>query len=244
MSRTSSTPNPELLARYKQEAAERAVDFVESSMNVGLGTGSTAIFATRRLGLLIGQGKLRYITGFATSKATAEEARRVDIPLMTEELPHPLDLTIDGADEVDPELNLIKGGGGALTREKIVAQASRRVIIVADETKLSPRLGTHWSVPIEVLAFGWQSQMRFLESIGGAATVRHNSDGTQVTTDSGNMILDCHFGPIADGPALARKLSDRAGIVEHGLFLGLATDLVVAGENGVRHVTRDGRGKS
>lgn len=238
MSRMSSTPNPELLARYKREAAERAVDFVESGMNVGLGTGSTAVFATRRLGLLVVQGTLHHITGFATSEATAEEARRIGIPMMTEELPQNLDLTIDGADEVDPELNLIKGGGGALTREKIVAQASRRVIIVVDETKLSPRLGTHWSVPIEVLAFGWRSQMRFLESLGGSVTVRRDSDGSQVATDSGNMILDCHFGPIPDAHALATRLGERAGIVEHGLFLNLATDLVVAGENGVRQITR------
>jgi ribose 5-phosphate isomerase A len=233
-----STPNPELLARYKQEAAERAVDFVGSGMAVGLGTGSTAIFATRRLGLLVAQGKLHEITGFATSKVTADEARRVGIPMITEELPRDLDLTIDGADEVDPELNLIKGGGGALTREKIVAQASRRVIIVVDETKLSPRLGTHWSVPIEVLAFGWRSQMRFLESLGGIATVRRNPDGSQWMTDSGNMILDTRFGPIDDARALAAELGARAGIVEHGLFLNLATDLIVGESAGTRHVAR------
>jgi ribose 5-phosphate isomerase A len=238
MNPARSTPNPELLARYKQQAAERAVDFVASGMAVGLGTGSTAIFATRRLGLLVMQGKLHEITGFATSKVTADEARRVGIPLITEELPRDLDLTIDGADEVDPELNLIKGGGGALTREKIVAQASRRVIIVVDETKLSPRLGTHWSVPIEVLAFGWRSQMRFLESLGGIATVRRNPDGSQWMTDSGNMILDTRFGPIDDAGRLAAELGARAGIVEHGLFLNLVTDLIVGESAGSRHVAR------
>jgi len=224
---------------YKKQAAEQAVTLVEPGMVVGLGTGSTAIFATRRLAELLRQGALRDILGFATSQATWEEARKLGIPMMAQEMPGGIDLTIDGADEVDPELNVIKGGGGALLREKIVAQASRRVVITVDDSKLSPRLGTHHPVPVEVLAFGWRSQLRFLESLAAQAVVRKNPDGSQFATDSGNMIMDCDFGPIGDPATLAASLNRRAGIAEHGLFLGLVTDLVVAGPGGVEHRTRD-----
>lgn len=223
---------------YKQQSAERAVTFIESGMLVGLGTGSTAVFATRRIAELLRTGQRHDIVGFATSQATWAEARRLGIPLLPEEMPRALDLTIDGADEVDPDLNLIKGGGGALLREKIVAQASRRFIIVVDDSKLSPRLGTHHVVPVEVLPFAWQSQFRFLESLDAHVSVRDRADGTRFVTDSGNMIMDCDFGPLADPAGLADSLSRRAGIVEHGLFLGLATDLVVAGPAGTRHRTR------
>lgn len=225
-------------ARFKEEAAKRAVEFIQAGMKVGLGTGSTAIFATRRIAELMRTGELHDIVAFATSKATAEEAFRLGIPMLPDDLPEDLDLTIDGADEVDPEMNLIKGGGGALLREKIVAQASKREIIVVDETKPSPRLGTHWPVPIEVIAFGWGSQARFLESLGARYTIRTNQNGTPFVTDSGNMILDCHFGPIADARQLSDALAQRAGIVEHGLFIGLATDLIVAGAGGVQHRAR------
>jgi len=211
---------------------------VQSGMKVGLGTGSTAIFATRRIADLLKTGELRDLVAFATSKATAEEAVRLGIPLLPDDLPEDIDVTIDGADEVDPEMNVIKGGGGALLREKIVAQVSRRVIIVVDEKKPSPRLGTHWPVPVEVIPFAWRSQARYLESLGAHYAIRTNHDGTQFVTDSGNMILDSHFGPIADAPQLAVALNSRAGIVEHGLFIGLATDLIVAGAGGVQHRTR------
>jgi len=223
---------------YKKQAAEHAVTLVQSGMVVGLGTGSTAIFATRRLAELLCQGALRDILGFATSRATWEEAQRLGIPLLAQEMPRAIDLTIDGADEVDPQLNVIKGGGGALLREKIVAQASRRFVITVDESKLSPRLGTHHPVPVEVLVFGWRSQARFLESLQAKIAVRKNPDGSPFATDSGNMILDCNFGPIADAAALATILSGRAGIVEHGLFLELVTDVVIAGRAGVQHRAR------
>jgi len=225
-------------AALKQAAAERALAFVASGMVVGLGTGSTAIFATRRLGVLLREGTLRDIVGFPTSKATAEAARTAGIPLLDEDCPRPIDVTIDGADEVDPQLDLIKGGGGALLREKIVAEASRREIIVVDESKLSPVLGTRWPVPIEIIPFGWRSQARFLEALGARVVVRSGADGQPYRTDQGNLILDCAFGPIAEKQELARRLADRAGIVEHGLFLGIATDLIVAGKDGIRHVTR------
>jgi ribose 5-phosphate isomerase A len=226
-------------AKLKQEAAEYAVQFVQSDMAVGLGTGSTAIFATRRIGELLRDGSLKNIIGFATSKATQEESERLRIPMMDLSLPRNLDLTIDGADEVDPQLNLIKGGGGALFREKIVAQASAREVIIVDESKLSPCLGTHFSLPVEVSPFGWQSQFRFLESLGANAVIRKNSDGSQFTTDSGNMIFDCNFGPIPNVTALAEKLGARAGIIEHGLFIGMTSDLIVAADSGVRHLKRN-----
>lgn len=226
------------VAQYKRQAAERAAAFVASGMVVGLGTGSTAVFATRKIGALLHAGDLRDIVGVPTSAATAAEAARVGIPLLTDDLPRVVDLTIDGADEVDPALNLIKGGGGALLREKIVAQASARVIVVVDETKRSPALGTRFALPVEVLPFGWRSQERFLVSLGARVTLRHGGDGAPFRTDQDNCILDCAFGPIADAAALAARLDARAGIVAHGLFLGLATDLIVAGAAGVVHMTR------
>jgi len=224
--------------QYKQQAAERAVEFVRSGMVVGLGTGSTAIFATRQIARLLRDGRLKDVVGFATSKAVYQEAEKLGIPLISEEMPKSLDLTIDGADEVDPDLNLIKGRGGALLREKIAAQSSSRVIVVIDDGKLSPRLGTHHAVPVEVFSFGWRSQSRYLESLGAKVEARYAADGSVFVTDSGNMILDCHFGPIGNSAELATRLSARAGIAEHGLFLGLATDLVVAGKDGIRHFER------
>jgi ribose 5-phosphate isomerase A len=219
----------------KRAAAQRAVDFVESGMRIGLGAGSTASFATQRIAERLREGSLRGVVGFPCSSATEAEARALGIPL-SPEIPPELDLTIDGADEVDPALNLIKGGGGALLREKIVAQASRREIIVVDEGKLSPVLGTVWALPVEVVPFGWPSQARFLESLGARVSVRQGSDGSAFATDQGNLILDCNFGPIRDASGLAARLSARAGIVEHGLFLGLASDVIVAGAAGIRHL--------
>jgi ribose 5-phosphate isomerase A len=206
-------------------------------MVVGLGTGSTAIFAVRRIGALLREGRLRDVAGVPTSSAVGAEARRLGIPLELDGA-RAIDLTIDGADEVDPDLELIKGGGGALFHEKIVAQASRREVIVVDETKLSPRLGTRWAVPVEIVPFVWQSQARFLEALGARVTPRRGADGKFFTTDEGNWILDCAFGPIASPHELAVHLDARTGIVEHGLFIGLATDVIVAGAAGIRHLTR------
>ncbi len=226
-------------ARYKQAAAEWAVDgFIQPGMVVGLGTGSTAAFAVRRLAALRAQGQLLDVVGVPTSRATEALARALGVPLSTLEVHPSLDVTIDGADEVAPDLSVIKGGGGALLREKIVAQASQRVVIVVDVNKLSPVLGTRWPVPVEVLAFGWRSQLRFLESLGARVTVRQGADGAPFLTDQGNLVLDCAFGPIDAPVSLALRLGARAGIVGHGLFLGLATDLVVAGPEGVEHRVR------
>ncbi len=226
----------ELLTKYKQQAAERAVELVQPGMVIGLGSGSTAVFAVRRIADLHRAGKLNGIEGFATSAAVLNEAQELGIPIMAEEMARSIDLTIDGADEVDPDLNLIKGGGGALLREKVVAQNSRRVVIICDDSKVSPKLGTKRAVPVEVLSFGWHSQLRYLESLGARVTLRQSGDGSPFVTDSGNMILDCIFGPIADPADLALNLSARAGVVEHGLFLGLATDVIVAGKQGIRHL--------
>jgi len=224
-------------ARLKQQAGELAAGLVESGMVIGLGTGSTAIFATRRIAERLRAGELESIVAVATSSATGAAARGLGIPMLADDMPRDIDLTIDGADEVDPAMGLIKGGGGALLREKIVAQASRREVIVVDESKLSPKLGTQCALPVEVLEFGWRSQARFLESLGAVVTPRNQCDGPY-RTDGGNMILDSRFGPIADASALASKLEARAGIIEHGLFLGLAQEVIVAGAAGVRHVRR------
>jgi len=205
-------------------------------MVVGLGAGSTAMFAVRRIAQLLREGQLQDILGIPCSMHVKEEARRLGIPLTTLEENPVVDLTIDGADEVDPALDLIKGGGGALLREKIVAQASLREIIVVDDSKLSPALGTHWAVPVEVTSFGWGSHIAYLESLGASVTLRQKSDGTPFRTDQGNLILDGKFGPISEPRRLAAKLNERAGVVEHGLFLGLATDVIVASADGISHL--------
>jgi ribose 5-phosphate isomerase A len=227
------------VAELKRRAAGRAVEYVESGMVVGLGEGSTAAFALRCIARLLDEGKLHDILGVPCSCQVEAEARDLGIPLTTLEAHPVIDLTIDGADEVDPDLNLIKGGGGALLREKIVAQASRREVIAVDESKLSPALGTHWPVPVEVTRFGWRTQMAYLDSLGSQPVLRTKDDGAPFETDQGNLILDCEFGPIADPARLASRLSERAGIVGHGLFLGLATEVIIAGVEGIRHIKRE-----
>ena len=233
----AGSPDPH--AALKKAAAEYAVRYVESGMTVGLGTGSTAIFAIQRIGALLQSGELKDIVGFATSLASWDAAVNLNIPMLPDDLPQAIDVTVDGADEVDPQLNLGKGGGGALLREKLVAQATAREIVVVDESKLSARLGTLHVLPVEVLPFGWLSQARFLESLGAKYVVRLTAGGDEYRTDQGNMILDCDFGPIADDAKLARQLEGRAGIVEHGLFLGLTHLVVVSSASGVREMTSD-----
>jgi ribose 5-phosphate isomerase A len=225
----------------KKRAAERAVELIEPGMVVGLGHGSTAILAVQRIAELFKEGKLSEVLGVPCSSQVEEAARNLGVPLTTLEENPGIDLTIDGADEVDGNLDLIKGGGGALLREKIVAQASRREVIVVDESKLSPALGTHRVLPVEVIPFGWQSQALYLESLGATVILRKDNNEERFMTDQGNLILDCGFGPIADPEGLADALNARTGIVEHGLFLGLATDLIVAYAEGVYHRTRNKR---
>lgn len=221
----------------KRLAGEQAAEAVESGMVIGLGTGSTAVWAVRRIAERLVSGALRGIVGIPTSSGVEQEARTLGIPLTTLDEHPVIDITIDGADEVDPQLNLIKGGGGALLREKIVAQASRREIIVVDESKLSQRLGTNWPVPVEVVPFGWRSQQAYLESLGAVVTVRARNGITQVT-DQGNWILDCAFGPIDDPERLGAQIKARTGIVEHGLFLGLTSEVLVAGQTGIKSIKK------
>lgn len=222
----------------KQQAAERAVEFIESGMVVGLGHGSTAIWATRRLAHLLNNSQLKDIVGIPCSAQVEAEARQLGIPLTTLE-DHPvIDITIDGADEVDPQLNLIKGGGGALLREKIVAQASKREIIIVDGSKLVSTLGTKWAVPVEVIPFGNGSQLKYLEALGATTKLRQNPDGTPFHTDQNNLIFDCNFGLINDPATLGDKIKQRSGIVEHGLFIRLASDVIIADASGTHILQR------
>jgi ribose 5-phosphate isomerase A len=221
----------------KQAAGERAAELVSSGQVIGLGTGSTTVFAIRRLGVLVASGDLQNVLGVPTSNASAELAQEVGIPLTTL-AEHPvIDITIDGADEVDPDFNVIKGAGGALLHEKIVAQASLREVIIVDDGKLSPQLGSQRALPVEVVQFAWRVEEEYLTDMGAEVNVRRGGDNDVFVTDEGNWVLDCTFPPIADPARLSAQLSRRAGIVEHGLFLGLATDLVVASDAGVEHRT-------
>ena len=236
-----SDPNSPLaddIAAMKRQAAHEAVLQVQSGMVVGLGSGSTAWFALERIGELLERGDLEDIVGVPTSVAVEAEAKRLAIPLCDNANPPAIDVTIDGADEVDPQLNLIKGGGGAMVREKLVAQLSRRELIVIDETKLSPQLGSKCPLPVEVIEFGWQAQARFLEGLGAQVRLRASDQGHPYRTDQGHLILDAHFGPLDDPRALAGALEERSGIVGHGLFLNLASEVIVAGRDGVRHLNR------
>lgn len=234
-----SETQPRLVGVYKQQAGEYAVQFVESDMVLGLGFGSTAIHALRLIAARISSGDLTGILAVPTGESIEREARQLEIPIVDLGEVSTIDMTIDGADEINPDLQLIKGGGGALLREKIVAQSTTREIIVADHTKLSPRLGTRFGLPVEVIIFGWQSQLRYLENLGAEVSRRVNSKGQPFTSDSGNFILDCHFGPIDDPYGLAQKLERRAGIVEHGLFLDLASEAIIAGPEGIQHLRRE-----
>ncbi|MFH1487645.1 MAG: ribose-5-phosphate isomerase RpiA [Pseudomonadota bacterium] len=222
----------------KQRAAQSAVQFVESGMVLGLGTGSTTRFALEFIGKGIREGKLRDILGVPSSKQTENQAGEYGIPLTTLEKHSKIDLTIDGADEVDQDLNLIKGGGGALFREKVIAQASRRNIIIVDEGKVSSRLGTLWVIPVEVVPFAWKPVADFITSLGAEVLLREKGTGTPFITDQDNYVLDCNFGPIENPERIAAELEKRAGILEHGLFLNLATDVLAAGKEGIRHMRR------
>jgi len=225
-------------SELKRRAGEWAVDrFVEDGMIIGLGHGSTAAFAVARIATRLREGRLKSILAIPCSTEVAQAAERLGIPLTTLDRHPKIDLTIDGADEVDPDLNLIKGGGGALLREKIVASASEREIIVIDAAKLSPSLGILFPLPVEVIPFAATLERKYLESLG--AKVKLRGEDQPFVTDQGNFILDASFGPIADPAELARPLDARPGIVGHGLFLGLATDLVVGREDGVSHFTKE-----
>jgi ribose 5-phosphate isomerase A len=221
----------------KQAASEQAAALVESGMVIGLGTGTTTVFAIRAVGARVEAGELQNVIAVPTSAATADLAREVGITLTTL-AEHPvIDLTIDGADEVDPDFNLIKGGGGALLHEKIVAQASLREVIIVDDAKLSPHLGSAHALPVEIVQFSWRPEEEYLTDMGAEVDVRRGADNNVFVTEEGNWILDCTFPPIEDPARLSAQLSRRAGVVDHGLFLGLTTDLIVASAEGVEHRT-------
>jgi ribose 5-phosphate isomerase A len=224
----------------KRDAAEAAVELVQDGMVVGLGTGSTAAFAVEALARRQREG-LQFI-GIPTSDRTAALAKAANIPLTSFAEHHQIDLTIDGADEVERgTINLIKGLGGALLHEKIVAAASRRLAIVVDGLKLVDRLGARTPVPVEVVAFGLEATRAALESIGAAARLRQTATGDSFITDSGNRILDCSFGPIADPARLEERIKRVVGVVESGLFIGRANVVFVANTSGVHRLesTRD-----
>jgi ribose 5-phosphate isomerase A len=221
------------LQQFKQAAAETAVKLVESGMIVGLGTGSTAALAIDALGRRVKDG-LR-IVGIATSEHTARQARGLGISISSLAEHAELDLTIDGADEIQRgTLDLIKGHGGALLREKVVASASAKLIIIADETKLVDQLGTRFAVPVEVVPFGWQAAERKLQKLGAHTLLRPGPDDKPFVTDGGNFIVDCSFSPIAAPLVLEQQLNSVVGVVEHGLFLQMTTQAIVAGTDGVK----------
>ena len=225
----------------KRQAATRALEFVQDGMKLGLGTGSTAKHFVELLGALVRDGL--DVIGVPTSEATRADAIRCGIPLTTLDEIDRLDLTVDGADEVDPSLNLIKGGGGALLREKIVAAASDRMIVIADDSKWVDALG-RFPLPIEVIAFGLGATQRaigeaFAESgVSGRIVVRNGQDGHAFVTDGGHWIIDAHLGRIPDAPRLAGLLTSIPGVVEHGLFIGLASMAMLAGSQGIRVIER------
>ena len=207
--------------------------FVRDGMVVGLGTGSTADQFLQALAAALKSGRLREIRGVPTSEQSDRRARELGIPLTSlTESPRP-DVTIDGADEVDPDLNLIKGLGGALLREKIVAQNSARLVIIADATKAVAKLGTKSMLPVEVVRFAHEVQESFLRSTGATPTLRRGGDGRIYVTDNGNYIYDCRFNGIPHPHELDAALRGRAGIVETGLFLGMASVALIADENRV-----------
>lgn len=221
----------------KRTAAERAVEFVSSGMIIGLGTGSTAIHATRAIGRMLQEGQLRNLLGIPTSEATAREASMWSIPLTTLEQHPVVDLTIDGADEIDPNLDLIKGLGGALLREKIVAAASKKMIVVGDYRKRVRHLGTMAPVPVEVIPFAKRPAVAYLESLGARVVLRQG-EGQAFITDEGNVILDCHFAGIETPAELAQAIRTQPGIVEHGLFLGMASMAIIATQEGTETIQR------
>src|ERR1700683_4163064 len=210
------------LQQFKQAAADAAVALVESGMIVGLGTGSTAKLAVEALGKRVKDG-LR-IVGIPTSEYTAKQARGLEIRISSLAEHAEIDLTIDGADEIQRgTLNLIKGGGGALLREKVIASSSRRLIIIADDTKLVDWLGAHFAVPVEVVQFEWQATERKLKKLGAQTKLRPGPDAETFVTDSGNFIVDCTFRQIEAPAELEQQLNSVVGVVEHGLFLKMTS---------------------
>ncbi len=228
-------------------AASRALELVQDGMILGLGTGSTANYFIDLLAEKIVQGQLKHIAGVPSSTVSAERAARQGVPLISladairRRGGKPLELAIDGADEVDPALNLIKGLGRALLREKILAVHGRRFVVMVDESKLTARLGSRCPLPVEILPFEAEAHVYWLNTLGCRAELWREADGAPVVTDNGNYLALCCFeAGIPDAVEVAERLAARPGIIEHGLFLGLASQCIVAGAAGVRVLTAEG----
>jgi len=229
---------------YKKAAAQAALEYVSDGMKIGLGTGSTADHFTRALGAAVEDG-LKVI-GVSSSVRTEALARECGIPLVDIDAAGQLDLTVDGADEIDPSLWMIKGGGGALLREKIVAGASSRVLIIADESKLVPQLGA-FSLPVEISPFAWKTTARFIRDnlsrfdVGNVAVaLRRHKNMASYVTDGGHYILDCDLKRIGDPEGLAAFLDHLPGVMEHGLFIGMTSGAIIGGPDGVRVLRPEG----
>jgi ribose 5-phosphate isomerase A len=223
----------------KRAAAEEALRSIRSGMTVGLGTGSTVRHFVDLLGAALVAGSLRDVVGVPTSVQTRVQALEVGIPLVGLGEREWLDVTVDGADEVSPGLDLIKGLGGALLREKMVAQASRRFLVITDDSKLVGRLGELCPLPVEVVDWALEAQIRFLERTGASVALRRTPDGAPVRSDNGNVFLDCRYPDGIPEPAeLEGTLAYRAGVLDCGLFLGMADSVVVASSDGVRTLSR------
>ncbi len=227
----------------KVKAAQKAMDYVQNGMKLGLGTGSTAAKFVDLVGAAVADGL--GVVCVPTSVATRDQAAALNIPLTTlEQTPH-LDVTVDGADELDEHLRLVKGGGGALLREKIVATSSDKMVVIADDSKLVKVLG-QFPLPIEVVQFGLKSSLMAIEAMAtrvgcvGEIKQRMLEDGTPYITDNGNFILDAHFGQIEKPEALSGALTQVPGVVENGLFLGIADVAIVAGQDGITTLEIDG----
>jgi ribose 5-phosphate isomerase A len=222
----------------KQRAGEAALTYIKDGMAVGLGTGSTAKLFIDALGAALRAGKIKNIRGIPTSVRSEEQAKQLGIPLTNFTETATLDVTVDGADEVGPGMNLIKGLGGALLREKLVAQNSRKLVIVADDSKKVTALGTKSPLPVEVTQFAHEAAERFLRGLGCTPTLRKTETAANYVTDNGNFIYDCRFTKIDDPRVLQEELAQRAGIVETGLFLDMADVVLLAGIDAVETLKR------
>lgn len=224
-----------MILNLKKMAGEKAAEHVQNGMALGLGTGSTVRFFVERLGELVGEGL--DVVGVPTSKRTEDLARQVGVPLTTLEETPALDLAVDGADEVDPNLNLVKGMGGALLREKIVASSCREFMVIADESKLVDKLGTKSPLPVEVTQFGWTSVKEWISKLGCIPNLR-KVEGSPYLTDNQNYLLECEFKGIDDPHDLDRRLHSLPGVVETGLFLDMACRAIIGKGSGVQEIEK------
>ncbi len=224
--------------KLKARAAELAANLVKDGMIVGLGTGSTVRYFLEALAKRVHSGELKNILGIPSSLQTEQISGDLGIPLTSYADYQELDITVDGADEVDPEFNLIKGGGGAFLREKVMAQTSKRFIIIIDESKFSDKLGTLFFVPVEVLPYALPLEMKYLTELGANVQIRKMGDENYYKTDQNNYVLDCQFGPIKDAIKLDEALNSRAGIMAHGLFLSMTDEVILASEKEVKHMKK------